>query len=716
LLEPGDQIDIWVIEKRLGSGGMGSVYRCRNQAARRILAAIKVLDGAVARNADARARFVREAEILFTLEHENIVKVRNVRVDGDLPYIEMEFVEGESLEDRLSRMGGLPVGQAVSVITQLTQAITYLHERGVRHRDIKPANLLIDKKGTARLVDFGLALEADSNRLTQGHMSFGTVSYAPPEWIDPEKLDPVQWDLYAIGVVFWETLTGAVAFPVAEGGDVRQQAFQVILKKQEHPPLDPGPNFPVPIRQLIRDLTQSKPQDRIQSASELLQRLLTLDGVTPSQVAPPPPPNTPTPAPANSARTGHADTFSLDDGSNRPAPPRFNLDETAEMSPRRAKKRRGLRMAAMFLAGFTLTAVAALTVAGVWALLNLGPRAVELIADGLADGDRFDARIDGAPPTQRVLGKLGFAAKMPGEYTLDWVAGPGCAIDQCVGTRCPDGCVSDRIAVEIPRGMGTYSHTIVVPRPPARQVVLKLPTLPSALPANISLHNDAGELPGRLEGHRWVGDGVPPGRYRAVVVLGECPESAIDCADDCPPGCRHKTLEVPVPAGSAEIPHETTLMVLAPTAPPKTAPSTPTTTPKATTKPPDSVAPTPAARTPQRVTVAQYSAWLDKNPDWQPENVRATPRADEQYLKGWDTRKPSGASAVKEVSGFAARAYCAQRGGLLSHNAAPTSWSDDVAFEWRRKGDRTVLIDENGTETPSKERDSNAWTSFRCAK
>jgi eukaryotic-like serine/threonine-protein kinase len=277
LLEPGDQIDIWVIDQRLGSGGMGSVYRAHNQAARRILAAVKILEGHIARHPEARARFIREAEILFTLEHPNIVKVRNVRVDGEHPYIEMEFVEGESIEDRLARDGGLPLAEALPLMAQIASAVAYLHRRGIRHRDIKPANILIREGGQAKLVDFGLAMEADATRLTQGDMSFGTVSYAPPEWVDPERLDPVRWDLYAMGVVFWEMLTGAVAFPVSGEGDARQQAFQVILKKQSHPPLDPGEGVPEPVRALIRDLTAHEPEARLSDAAEVVARLEALE-------------------------------------------------------------------------------------------------------------------------------------------------------------------------------------------------------------------------------------------------------------------------------------------------------------------------------------------------------------------------------------------------------------------------------------------------------
>ena len=110
VLNPGDEIDIWVVERALGQGGMGSVYRCHNREARRILAAIKVLDPSVSRVPSAKARFVREAEILFRLDHPGIVKVRNVRMEIDTPYLEMEFVDGVGLNERIGD-GPTPVDQ-----------------------------------------------------------------------------------------------------------------------------------------------------------------------------------------------------------------------------------------------------------------------------------------------------------------------------------------------------------------------------------------------------------------------------------------------------------------------------------------------------------------------------------------------------------------------------------------------------------------------------
>ena len=271
----GDAIDIWIIEKQLGSGGMGSVYRCHNRTATRILAAIKVLDQNIKKSAGAEERFIREAEILFQLDHPNIVKVRNIRTDTDPAYLEMEFIKGQSLDRRMDQ-GPVPLTESLDLMRQVTDAVQYLHSRQIRHRDIKPANILIQPDGRLMLVDFGLAIEADTTRLTQTGVTFGTVSYAPPEWITPELLDPVKWDIYALGVLFWEMLTGQTAFAVSGQGSARQQALQVVMSKQRHAPLDPGPAFQDELRSVIQEMTHSNADRRIPDASTAYERLLGL--------------------------------------------------------------------------------------------------------------------------------------------------------------------------------------------------------------------------------------------------------------------------------------------------------------------------------------------------------------------------------------------------------------------------------------------------------
>ncbi|MCB9743364.1 MAG: serine/threonine protein kinase [Alphaproteobacteria bacterium] len=272
MLQTGDHIDIWVIECALGQGGMGSVYRCHNRSAKRILAAIKVLDPNLSRVSTAKARFIREAEILFALDHPNIVKVRNVRMDREMPYLEMEFIDGESIES-IIRKGPLPARDALPILVQAADAMAYMHGLGIRHRDIKPSNLLLQGGRHLKLVDFGIATEQGGQSITESGQAFGSVSYAPPEWIDPRRLDPVKWDIYSLGVVLFELLTGRLAFPVEREGTSRQQALQVMIAKQDHPVLDPGPSFPDRLRKLVGRMAHPDAAQRLDSAAELKRQL-----------------------------------------------------------------------------------------------------------------------------------------------------------------------------------------------------------------------------------------------------------------------------------------------------------------------------------------------------------------------------------------------------------------------------------------------------------
>lgn len=276
---PGDPLgEVWVIERTLGKGGMGSVYRCHNRDAPSIVAAIKLLDPSFEYNPEAKERFLREAEILYKIDHPNVVRVSNVHLDARPPYLEMEFVDGRSLEDELGTHGPVPLVEATDWVKQLADALHYLHRRRIYHRDIKPQNLLIDEDGVVKLVDFGLAVHKSGRRITHAAAvtNFGTVSYCPPEW-GRSQLDPVTWDLYALGVVYYEMLTGTVAFPVVAGEDPQRQMLQVLTDKKRIPALDPGPQFPPDIREIVKKLTSRDAEQRFPDARSLVQALATAD-------------------------------------------------------------------------------------------------------------------------------------------------------------------------------------------------------------------------------------------------------------------------------------------------------------------------------------------------------------------------------------------------------------------------------------------------------
>jgi serine/threonine protein kinase len=280
-MKKGDAIDVWIIDHALGQGGMGSVYRCHNRNAPRILAAIKVLDPTLRRSEGAKARFVREAEILYALDHPNVVKVRGVRMDVSTPYLEMEFVDGTDLETKLSS-GAFSIPIATTLTMQLVDALAHVHSKGVQHRDIKPSNLIVQGADRIKLVDFGIATESDAAKLTLGNQAFGSVSYVPPEWLST-NVDPTLWDIYAAGLVIGELFTGRQAFPLYPEATLNQEVHRIIREKENMAALELPPRFPDPIRELVREMTRADPKRRL---SDLRQAVSILNGAPEPQARP----------------------------------------------------------------------------------------------------------------------------------------------------------------------------------------------------------------------------------------------------------------------------------------------------------------------------------------------------------------------------------------------------------------------------------------------
>ncbi len=586
MLEAGEQIDIWVVEKRLGSGGMGSVYRCHNSATSRILAAIKVLDSSLHGSSEAHQRFLREAEILFRLDHPNIVRVRNVRMDAQPPYLEMEFVEGMSLEHRISE-GPTRLPAALAWMEQATNAVHYMHELGVRHRDIKPANLLLTRDGVIKLVDFGLAMETQLARITQEGLNFGTVSYAPPEWIDPTRLEPVQWDLYALGVLFCELLTGTHAFPMSGEGPMRKQLLQVMVGKQAAPPLDPGPRFADDVRELIADLTRLEPRDRPQRALDVAERLAAIranEALHPWSEPGPgaitlPDPDLP-PA-VGLPRPGSGDTLVASPSKAETAPPLSppSVDRIAATVPtvRIETGSSPTRVAVLgVLVGVALTALAAFASSTWWQ----APDVVEVPEPVMVDPRpaspaRHTARfvvtgqrdlptvVRAGSEARAVVNGVAELPLEPGEHEVHWIVGRGCAA-QCPGAGCDPWCGSGTLSVTTPEGEAAEVEPVVVPidvQPGYGRVTVTLPRMEDEVDKDGPFRKKkpvwfveirvAGRL-GTMKNHyQAVFPEVDPGRHVVVASVGGCDEADWGCwpDGDCPPKCRSAEGVIEVPWG-----------------------------------------------------------------------------------------------------------------------------------------------------------------------
>ena len=252
----------------LGAGGMAEVFLARDRILGRDLA-LKVLREDYAEDADFVSRFQREAISAAALNHRHVVQVYDQgRAEDGRLYIAMEHVPGGSLKDLIAWRGPLDPAEAARLASQVAEALGAAHERGIVHRDVKPQNVLIDEAGDAKVADFGIALAASTSTTSGTNRVFGTASYMSPEQAMGERVGPAS-DLYSLGVVLYEMLTGVVPFE-AEG------ALATAMKHvtdQPVPPRERDPSVPEAMEALVMGLLAKDPEDRCGSALELAEDL-----------------------------------------------------------------------------------------------------------------------------------------------------------------------------------------------------------------------------------------------------------------------------------------------------------------------------------------------------------------------------------------------------------------------------------------------------------
>ena len=267
--------DRYRLERELGQGGMATVYLAHDLRHERKVA-IKVLRPELAAVIGAE-RFVREIRTIAALQHPHILGlIDSGEVDGTAYYV-MPFVEGESLRDRLVREKQLPVGDAVRIATEVASALDYAHRHGVIHRDIKPENILLHD-GQALVADFGIALalsSAGGARMTETGMSLGTPHYMSPEQAMGEREITARSDVYALGCVLYEMLTGDPPFT----GSTAQAIVARVLTEQPRPITAQRHTVPEHIEAAVLTALEKLPADRFASASEFAQML---SGSTPT--------------------------------------------------------------------------------------------------------------------------------------------------------------------------------------------------------------------------------------------------------------------------------------------------------------------------------------------------------------------------------------------------------------------------------------------------
>ncbi|HEY3967552.1 MAG TPA: protein kinase [Planctomycetaceae bacterium] len=248
----------------LGKGGMGAVYKARQNELGRLVA-VKILPPEVGRDPAFAERFSREAKALAQLHHQSIVSVYDFGRTHDLYYFVMEYVDGTNLRD-LIRGGKLTPDQALGIVPQICEALQFAHDEGIVHRDIKPENILVDKRGRVKIADFGLAKlvgqTGDQASLTQTNQVMGTLHYMAPEQMAGAKGIDHRADIYSLGVVIYEMLTGEL--PIGR--------FEVPSKKV---------HVDLRIDEVVLRTLESRPERRFQHVSDLKSELDTIRGVSP---------------------------------------------------------------------------------------------------------------------------------------------------------------------------------------------------------------------------------------------------------------------------------------------------------------------------------------------------------------------------------------------------------------------------------------------------
>ena len=270
MLSRGQKInDRYEIIKTIGEGGMANVYLANDTILDRKVA-IKVLRGDLSNDEKFIRRFKREALSVSNLSHPNIVEVYDVGEEDGNYYIVMEYIDGKTLKQLLQKRGALTLTEVSDIMCQLTDGLAHAHEAYIIHRDIKPQNIMIEDNGLVKITDFGIAMALNSTQLTQTNSVMGSVHYLPPEQANG-KGSTVKSDIYSLGILMYELLTGSVPFK----GDT---AVEIALKhmKEKIPSIrKQNPTIPQSVENIVLKATAKNPKNRYDTVRDMYNDLKT---------------------------------------------------------------------------------------------------------------------------------------------------------------------------------------------------------------------------------------------------------------------------------------------------------------------------------------------------------------------------------------------------------------------------------------------------------
>ena len=257
------------LEAKLGSGGMSTVYLAKDSTLDRDVA-VKVMHREMSEQADQLERFRQEARAVAKLSHPNVVAVIDAGEDGGHPYIVFEYVEGETLKQRINRIGALDTQEALAYAIEIARGLTVAHARNMVHRDIKPQNVLIDAEGRAKLTDFGISRQLEQDGMTATGRVLGTTDYVAPEQAMGHPVDP-RSDIYSLGVVLFEMLVGQVPFSAdSQVGVAMKHVNEELPDVQQR-----RPEISAAAALVVERATAKDPAERYQQVGEMIDDLST---------------------------------------------------------------------------------------------------------------------------------------------------------------------------------------------------------------------------------------------------------------------------------------------------------------------------------------------------------------------------------------------------------------------------------------------------------
>jgi serine/threonine-protein kinase len=257
------------LEAKLGSGGMSTVYLARDETLDRPVA-VKVMHREMSEQEDQLQRFRQEARAVAKLTHPNVVAVIDAGEDGGYPYIVFEYVKGETLKQRIGRVGALDTQEAIAYAIEVARGLSVAHSRKMVHRDIKPQNVLIDEEGRAKLTDFGISRQLEQDGVTATGRVLGTTDYVAPEQAMGKGVDP-RSDIYSLGVVLYEMLVGQVPFHAdSQVGVAMKHVNEELPDVQRR-----RPEASAAVALVVERATAKDPAERYQTVAEMIDDLET---------------------------------------------------------------------------------------------------------------------------------------------------------------------------------------------------------------------------------------------------------------------------------------------------------------------------------------------------------------------------------------------------------------------------------------------------------